>query len=287
MVAQTRSSIANKRQSASADANTTTTTSHHRRVKITTPSFREASVSTYKVYTPRITAAKAALDGGEDDDEMSYIAEAIVGLRGKETRKKEIITRHMCMNPMTPITQYAYSIRVYNSAKTLHYKSAYVLYDNTTRLYTVYSIISNVVTDGHQSDSDDDDTVHIPPNPVRTVHTKYTTHLVDTAANYIMMMIIPFNSYDYYIQDDIIGIVASSEELAETAFGPESSYYDIAQLFQDDVALRETIHGMKAFRLIPSREFWFVPSAACGSGLQSSYTVSALIGALQIVSQSQ
>jgi hypothetical protein len=279
MVAQTRSSIVNKRHSAGASADAvTTTTSHSRRVKIMTPSFREASLRTYKVYTP----------GEHDGSDMSYIAEAIMELQGNETRKNDIITRHMCMNPMHPITQYAYSIRVYNSAKTLHYKSAYVLYDNTTRLYTVYSIISNVMTgDDSGSGSDDDDTVHIPPNPVRTVHTKYTTHLMDTAVNYITTLIVPVNIYDYYIQDDIIGIVASHQELTETAFGPDSSYYDISQLFQDDTSLRETIHGMKAFKMIPSREFWFVPSAACGGEFQPSYTVAILIGALQIVSQSQ
>ena len=307
MVAQTRSSIAkNNIVAVVADDDA----SHHRsrrRVKITTPSLREASIRTYKVYAPRTatnscrkTAVAAAAAAEEEEealltdqehDDMSYIAEAMMELNGKETRKNTVITKHMCINPMTPITRYAYGIRVYNSAKTLHYRSAYVLYDNTNRLYTVYSIISNVLSGlgshgayATENDDNDDDTVHILPHPVHTVHVKYTTFLSDAVVNYIMTMIVPSDNYGYFIQDDIMGVVASNDELSETAFGSDSSYYDIAQLFQEDHSSRETTNGMKAFHLIPSREFWFVP--ADGAYRWQSFSGAIVNCALMIVSQS-
>lgn len=270
------------------------------RVKFTTPSFREASIRSYKIYTPRITAAAASAerayireevaDDKHTDSDVSYIAEAIMELQGKETRKNTVITKHMCLNPMTPITRYAYSIQVYNSAKTLHYRSAYVLYDSRTRLYTIYSIISNIfiasphdgVSADHHSHGHGDAADKL-PNPVHTVHTKYTTFVADTVVNYIMTMIVPSNIYGYFIQDDIIGIVASNEELAETAFGPDSSYYDVAQLFQNDTSSRETTNGLKAFHLIPSREFWFDPTSTY---MWQTYSESVISSALMIVSQS-
>jgi hypothetical protein len=277
------------------------------RVKFTTPSFREASARSYKVYTPRITAAAAAAAAAsaerahtreepvdderdhdhDDDSDVSYIAEAMVELQG--TRKNMVITEHKCLNPMTPITRYAYSIQVYNSEKNVHYRSAYILYDNTTRLYTIYSIISNIfIASPHDSVAADHhshghgDAAHKLPNPVHTVHTKYTTFVADTVVNYIMTMIVPSNIYGYFIQDDIIGIVASNEELAETAFGPDSSYYDVTQLFQNDTSSRETTNGLKAFHLIPSREFWFDPTSTY---MWQTYSDSVISSALMIVSQ--
>jgi hypothetical protein len=314
MVAQTRSSIVKNNIVAVVSDDDA---SHHRsrrRVKITTPSLREASIRTYKVYTPRTATAntrrktaavvaveeeefaEAITDQEHDDDDMSYIADAMMELEGRETRKNTVITKHMCINPMTPITRYAYGVHVYNSAKTLHYRSAYILYDNITRLYTVYSIISNVIPghDGGSSSSygayatendEDDDTVHILPHPVHTVHAKYTTFISDAVVNYIMTLIVPSGNYDYFIQDDILGVVASNAELSETAFGPDSSYYDIAQLFQEDHSSRETTNGLKAFHLIPSREFWFDPAGGAYRWL--SFSDAIVKCALMIVSQSQ
>jgi len=309
MVAQTRSSIAKNNKHSSTEfaaaAASDDDASHHRsrrRVKITTPSLREASIRTYKVYTPgtatntrRKTAAAVAAEDDEEvfveneDYDMSYIADAMMELNGAETRKNTVITKHMCINPMTPVTHYAYGIRVYNSAKTLHYRSAYVLYDNTTRLYTVYSIISNVFSrlgshGASDTDGDDGDTVHILPHPVHTVHAKYTTFISDAVVNYIMTMIVPSSNYGYFIQDDILGVLASNKELSDTAFGADSSYYDIAQLFQDDHSSRETTNGMKAFHFIPSREFWFDPA---GSYRWLSFSDAIVKCALMIVSQSQ
>jgi hypothetical protein len=98
-------------------------------------------------------------------------------------------------------------------------------------------------------------------------------------------MIIPSSNYGYFIQDDILGVVASNKELSETAFGPDSSYYDIAQLFQEDHSSRETTNGMKAFHLIPSREFWFDPAG--GAYRWQSFSDAIVNCALMIVSQSQ
>ena len=98
-----------------------------------------------------------------------------------------------------------------------------------------------------------------------------------------MTMIVPSEQYDYFIQDDILGIIASNEELAEAAFGPDSCYYDVAHLFQNDTSSRETTNGLKAFHLIPSREFWFDPTSTY---MWQTYSATIANCALMIVSQS-
>lgn len=308
MVAQTRSSIAKKHNNNNNNGvvanNGDSDGDHHlrrssrRRVKIVTPSLREASIHPYKVYVPNTTTTRrksAAVAGAVAgavaaeccDDDLSYIADAIMELNGKDARKNTVTTKHLCINPMTPITQYVYGIHVYNIAKTQHYKSAYILYDNTSRLYTVYSIVSNVMLGQNSHDDDKVDSVPSLPHPVHTVHTKYTTFISDVVLNYIMTMIVPSNNYDYFIQDEIIGILASSKELSETAFGPDSSYYDIAQLILEDHSSLETTNGRKAFHLIPPREYWFDPANSGESYRGLSFSNAIVNCVLMIVSQSQ
>ena len=267
-----------------------------RRVKLSTPSFRDASIRTYKVYSPNLTSkqssfAKKAEDEDNDEAEaMMTTADALVALQDDNTESSGGCISATCMNPMRPITQFMYCISVYNSDITLHYKTVYILYDSKTRLYNIYSIISNCVPETGYTETDcGGSCVDGYPAPVHTVQMKYITYNHDSIVNYIMTMIVPSKEYDYFIQDDIVGIVASNEELKNIAFSQDSSYYDIDQLFHDNTSL-ETVYGWKTFQLIPSRKYWgpIVDTTESGTGaaIRSSYTESVIHSVLLILSQS-
>lgn len=179
---------------------------------------------------------------------------------------------------MRPITQYMYCINVYNIDRTLHYRSAYITYDKTSRLYHVYSIISNCFPETADDARTATATATGYPAPVNTVQMKYTTYVNESVVNYVMTMMVPSNEYDYFIQDDIVGITTSKEEFAQTAFDSESSYYDINHLFHDNTS-SDTVNGFKAFNLIPSRNYWRDPTSAIGP----SYTESVINSALLIL----
>ncbi len=258
----------------------------HRRVKIvTTPSFRDASIRTYKIYSPTIkpssssSSSSSAVVTLEEEEEAEYVAtEALVDLQSEEDRQPQFVGC-ICLNPMRPITQYMYCINVYNRERTLHYKTAYILYDNSSRLYHVLSIISNCFPDADATPTATTDapTASGYPAPVNTIQMKYTTYANESVVNYMMTLIVPSNEYDYFIQDDIIGIVTSKEELAQTAFAPESSFYDINRLFNDNTS-RETVNGYKAFHLT-SRKYWRDPTSAIGP----SYTESVINSVLHVL----
>lgn len=172
---------------------------------------------------------------------------------------------HTCINPMQPVGNFVYRIGVYNINQTQHYKSAYVLYDQKSRMFHVYTIISNQLpsSDEEESHTSANTTTATPttftlPAPKNTIQTKYTSYISDIISNYISTMIIPSNDFDYYIQDDIIGIVVPNNEFREKAFDEESSYYDIEDLMYDNTST-QTTNGYKAFMLIPSRNFWYSP----------------------------
>jgi hypothetical protein len=210
---------------------------------------------------------------------------------------------HTCINPMQPVTKYVYRIGIYNINQTLHYKSAYVLYDQKNRLFYVYTIISNQVPckEGDAADAAaptglSSDTMMMTfslPEPNNTIQTKYTTYISDTVSNYITTMIIPSNHYDYFIQDDILGFAVSTEEFREKAFGDESSYYDIEHIVYDNTS-SETTTGHKAFKLIQSRNFWYSPvggyyavsDANTVAYSDHKYTPDILTSVLMILSQS-
>ena len=236
-----------------------------RNVKILTPSFRDANIKTYKIYSPSEKPSSSSFASLEEEEEC-IATEALVELQ------------NVCLNPMRPITQYMYCINVYNSDRTLHYRSAYITYDNTTRMYHVYSIISNCFPDAVSTAAATATAASGYPAPMNTVQMKYTTYINESVVNYIMTMIVPSNEYDYFIQDDIVGIVVPKEEFAQAAFDPESSYYDIDNIFNDNTS-RETLYGFKAFQLIPSRKYWRDPTSAIGP----SYTESVINSALLIL----
>ncbi len=206
----------------------------------------------------------------------------------------DVMSAHACINPMQPITRYMYRISVYNSARTLHYKTAFILYNHKNRLYYVYTIVSN----SYPIDDDDassasssasassSDSSSGFPQPVNTIHMKYISYIGDTIINYVTTLIVPHNDYDYFIQDDILGIVQSNDSAFNASiFGDESSYYDIDRLLHDKTST-ETTNGFRVFQLIGSRNYWYDPAVLPSASASTAYTAETLQSVLQILGQS-
>lgn len=173
---------------------------------------------------------------------------------------------HACLNPMTPISTYIYRIGIYNIAQTVHYKTAYILYDTTTRLYHVHTIISNQLSSSHQEETAHGGSAHpltefTLPSAHNTIQIKYKSYIDETVTNFIMTMVVPSNDNDYYIQDDVFGLVIQPNEFQKKAFSVDSCFYDIEDLIYDNTS-SETITGFKAFMLVPPRNFWYSPVGA-------------------------
>lgn len=265
-----------------------------------TPSFREASIWNYKIHRGR----RSSSSGGhvhyqdQEEDDMAALeasaTEALVDISdspSSPSNPEDVMSSHTCINPMQPITRYMYRISVYNSERTLHYKTAFILYNHKNRLYYVYTIVSN----SYPSDDDDassasasaSDSSSPPesgfPQPVNTIHMKYLSYIGDTIMNYVATLIVPHKNYDYFIQDDILGIVQSNDgAFTASVFGDESSYYDIDRLLHDKTST-ETTNGFRVFQLIGSRNYWYDPTAASTS---EPYTPETLQSVLQILGQS-
>lgn len=288
------------------------------RVKISTQSFLEASTRTYKVYSPTNKQASPVchrtINTNEDiDTDNISAAEILVTIQNDLLSKPElqpnIEHQHTCLNPMSPVSVYIYRIGIYNISQTLHYKTAYILYDKTQQLYHVYSIISNQSKVRQAADEDANSvenenenenenqhtrTEFILPLPRNTIQLKYKSYINDTVAEFIMTLIVPSNEHDYYIQDDIIGLVVQPNELQEKAFSEDSCYYDIDDIVYDDTS-SETTNGFKAFMIVPSRHFWYSPNGAYHYPLteantpayrDNKYTCQTLNSVLSILSQS-
>lgn len=201
-----------------------------------------------------------------------------------------------CMNPMTPITKYIYRIGVYNITQTVHYKTAYILYDPKSRLFHIHTVISNLLPCekvGDEPTTIDSSGWYSLPLPKNTLQTKYATFINETAVNFVNTMIIPSDEHDYYIQDDILGLVISNDEFREKAFSDDSSYYDIENLVYDETST-ETTNGFKAYMLVPSRNFWYSPFGAYYTTVSfpdtwckdKKYTTHVIDTVLMILSQS-
>ena len=320
MVVKTRSYYQEKQRETAAEADTVYITSsacgggarRSRRVKIMTHLFQEANTRTYKIYAPVRKPTQAAAAAAAEEE----AAEALLSFHEEEEQQPEqeqydnsprseedddtlsasasvsasAVVNHTCMNPMRPITKFMYRIGVYNIKQSSHYKTAYIIYDNTSRLFHVYSIVSNKLSN-EADDAVPSATCCNLPEPGNTIQIKYSTYICEMAMNYIMTMIIPSNEYDYYIQDDILGVVIQDDEFRNTVFGADSSFYDIEGLLNDKSST-ETITGFKTFMLVPSRNFWYDPagyfittgtSSLCGD---NSYTSNIINSVMMILSQS-
>lgn len=275
---------------------------HH----LSTPSFREASIWNYKIHTGR--RSNTSRNGGgcvhyqEQEHDMEALeasaTEALVDIYESSPSpssplnppEDDVMSAHSCINPMQPITRYMYRISVYNSDRTLHYKTAFILYNHKNRLYYVYTIVSN----SYPSDDDDASSASESPSPpesgfpqpVNTIHMKYLSYIGDTIMNYVTTLIIPHKDYDYFIQDDILGIVQSNDSaFTASIFGDESSYYDIDRLLHDKTST-ETTNGFRVFQLIGSRNYWYDPAVLPSASASTAYTAETLQSVLQILGQS-
>lgn len=266
-----------------------------------TPSLCEASVRSYKVYTPKRKAVRIAEDYEDRDDyggiTMSDAANIIVSFQNipeeapEEAPVKVVVSPpsfdpdygHQCINPMTPIQNYIYRMDVYSLDQTVHYKSAYVIYDKTTRMYTVHAIVSNIYAEDVTSAREEHAPTANLPLPKNTIQMKYATYLREAALNYIMTVVIPSVEYDYYLKDDVIGIVGDND-----VYNADASFYDLERVLYDTTS-NETTNGFKAFLLIPSRNFWYTPvpattaAAAATAFTQNRYTASAADAILNIL----
>lgn len=292
--------------------------SRGRRVKIMTPSFVEASARTYKIYDPAMKTSKknavaAAADALEMIEEQHHYehdddaaAKILMSLQEEDgvVNTPSTIVHHTCLNPLSPITKFVYRIQVYNINRTLHCKTAYIIYDNTTGRFHVYTIVSNRYYSTNEQERETPqatESTEVPPpppqihtnhsvaapslpEPANTIQTKYSCYIEDMVKNYIMTMIVPLNVYDYYIQDDIFGVVTDKKEFSEIVGGDESSFYDIEALINSKTST-ETISGNKAFMLIESRKFWYDPAASFSDFYQ--YSVITAGSVLHILSQSR
>lgn len=307
-----RESSSSSSPSCSADSINITTSVNDggRRVRITTPSFHEASIRSYKVYTPTIKpkhrrnnkereeaeAVEALLTLQQQDADYACESSSPIDDFESETMSSgsssgsssgvfETAVKHTCMNPMNPITNYMYRICVYNLERTAHLKTAYILYDPKSRMFHVHTIISNQIDHHHSVEHAVEATAGVLPEPKNTLQMKFTAFVGDTISNYVMSLIIPSKEYDYYIQDDIIGLVSSNN--CDTVFGEDSSFYDIERLLYDQSSTLTT-NGFKAFMLLPSRQFWYSSYYYSASGAPSDnrYMYNTIDSSLIILAQS-
>lgn len=301
MVVRTRSYYAKNTASASGAAT--------RSKMLHTDSLREASIRSYKIYTPkrkvRISEYEDTLGEHHNDDHqpenidvlMSDAADIMVSFQNHDAD-----VPHCCINPMSPIQKYIYRIDVYNVEQTIHYKTAYVIYDVNTRKYTVHVIVSNVYMDeidgggavsgggvsGGGGGGDVGNSAYSPrawklPLPKDTIQMKYSTYSRDSTLNYIFAVVIPSMEYDYYIKDDVIGVVGIDEPLLHNE---DACFYDIERIVHNSTS-DETTNGYKAFMLIPSRNFWYLPSTATAytstTTVMNRYTEAAAKAILEIL----
>jgi hypothetical protein len=291
MVVVTRS---RSRSSSSSSGHNSTTLSGSG-VKILTPSFRAASVRSYKIYTGgNRSKSRNHHDPYEESVESPVVEEDVVSeeydVEAAATEAAETLTElrttnnHACMNPMNPITRYMYRIQVFNSSCTHHYKTAFIGYNNKNRLYYVHTIISNCYRESSDAATATATATAGLPLPVNTLQMKYSSYINESIENFVMTMLVPSREYDYHIRDDIIGVATTEAEFCDAIFGQDSSYYDVDGLLHDESS-NETTNGFKAFSLIPSRSYWFDPLVAeTHSSAYSSYTIHSV---LNILSQSQ
>lgn len=264
------------------------TQSPRRSPRLSTPSYIEASLRSYKIYTP----IRGPKDRFEESEPEYEAAEALVamgddceGEAGDEYggAAEMSFQRQSCINPMNPVTRYIYKLAVYSIDQTTHYNTAYVIYNRETRTYYVYSVISTSMGSGGDGAGADAVIVGSLPEPTNTIQTKFTTYVNITT--YIMNLVIPSKQREYCVLSDFIGVVGSDADFKVRAFGTDSCYYDIDELWNTTDST-ETITGHKMFVLTPTRVYYW----DAGAGVvptSSMYTDNDIYAAMEIISTIQ
>ena len=280
------------RRTASSTASSPPTQSPRRSPRLSTPSYIEASLRSYKIYTP----IRGPKDRFEESEPEYEAAEALVSMGETETENCDVdagdecggaaemsFQRQSCLNPMNPVTRYIYKLAVYSIDQTTHYNTAYVIYNRDTRTYYVYSVISTTMGSGDAGAEAEAVVVGSLPEPINPIQTKFTTYVNITT--YIMNLVIPSKQREYCVLSDFIGVVGSDADFKVRAFGTDSCYYDIDELWNANDST-ETITGHKMFILTPTRVYYW----DAGAGVvptSSMYTDNDIYAAMEIISTIQ
>ena len=180
---------------------------------------------------------------------------------------------------MRPVTRYIYKLSVYNMSQTTHYNTSYVMYNRDTRTYHVYSVISTTGVGGVDATATTATTGETLPAPTNTIQTRYTTYM--SAESYIMNVVIPCDQREYCVLADFVGVIMDDNEFKQRAFGEDSCYYDIDELWNSHDS-KETLTGHKMFVLTPTRVYYW--DAGAGSvPTAAMYTVDVINSALNII----
>jgi len=270
-----------------------------RAARFATPSYTDASLRSYKIYTPKrrpvrgVVAEETEPELGFENDaveatealaSMNYVSdEASEASEVSEASEAPIpaaaaaataSSHHprSCLNPMHPVTRYIYKLSVYNLSQTSHYNTSYVMYNRETRTYHVYSVISTTGAGGAAASAaaaaatGESSSL---PEPTNTIQTRYTTYM--SAESYIMNVVIPCDQREYCVLADFVGVIMDDNEFKQCAFGDDSCYYDIDELWNSHDS-KETLTGHKMFVLTPTRVYYWdagagnVPTAAMYTG---------------------
>jgi len=273
-----------------------------RAARFATPSYTESSLRSYKIYTPKrrpvrgVVAEESEPELGFENDaveaaealaSMNYASEAYEAYEAPIPAAAAAASASFhhprsCLNPMRPVTRYIYKLNVYNLSQTSHYNTSYVMYNRDTRTYHVYSVISTTGAGGAAASAAATAAAtgeSSLPEPTNTIQTRYTTYM--SADSYIMNVVIPCDQREYCVLADFVGVIMDDNEFKQRAFGEDSCYYDIDELWNSHDS-KETLTGHKMFVLTPTRVYYW--DAGAGSvPTAAMYTVDVINSALNII----
>lgn len=303
MAVRTRSSY--KTSSSSAATTAATKPTPRRAARFTTSSYVDSSIRSYKTYIPkrrhvRVYESEESEPESGSEIEFAEAAEAMVSMGDADSESADSaesydsaiptvsFQRGSCLNPMCPVTRYIYKLSVYNMAQTNHDNTTYVMYNCETRKYHVYSIISTMLGGGGGGgevvvDATGAAMEESLPAPTNTIQTKYTTYM--NADKYIMNVVIPSDQSDYCVLADLVGVIGDDNEFKQRAFGVDSCYYDIDELWNSNDS-DETLTGHKMFILTPTRVYYWDAGVGVVSA-ESKYTSQYINIALDIIASVQ
>lgn len=258
-----------------------------RSARLSTPSYLESSVRSYKIYTPSYRPVR----GYDSDADATAAAETLVSIHNEDCYDDEFVSpipasfrTGSCINPTSPVTRYIYKLSVYNMAQTAHYNTSYVMYNSDTRMYHIYSSISTMLPGGGGDAScvgmEGGASLPEPTNPIQTRYTSYVT-----ADTYIMNLVIPCAQREYCVLADFIGVIGDDVDFKQCAFNDDSCYYDIDALWNTNDSA-ETLTGHKMFVLTPTRVYYWDAGTGAVSP-NSMYSNNDIIAAMGIISTIQ